>query len=432
MKQDSVTERPWETYSESRRRVLLAILFLVSLSNYIDRHIVSILIEPIKHEFGASDAQMGLLTGFAFAGVYAVFGIPIARWSDRGNRRLIIGTSVAVWSLAATLCGMAQSFAQLALSRAGVGVGEAGAIPPSQSLVADYFPPERRTSAIGILTSAATVAYIVVFTAGVALVDRYDWRTSFIILALPGFFIAALSLLGLSEPRQKSGRSVRHEPIKEAFLSLIRTPSYVFVVIAMTLYFVVAYGALTWFPAYMTRVLSWQLSDVGLTFALTKGLATLVGTLGGAYLTDRLGRNDQRWIARLPSLLLVGSFVFYMVSLASADQTMFFGASFIAATGIGAALPAMFSVLHLVCGGERRSMAVAIMFFFANFIGLGIGPLMTGLLSDEFTARYGVIGLRYALGVSMFAFIPSSIAMWICSRRLRCDLERMRIGAIKR
>jgi MFS family permease len=152
MNEKGADEQPaaWTLYSSKQRRGFLAILFLVSATSYLDRHIFSVLIEPIKAEFGASGTIMGLLSGFAFVALYATLGIPVARWADVGNRRTIITLSLIIWSVMTVLCGMAGAVWQMALARIGVGAGEAGAIPPSQSLIADCFPPERRATALAV------------------------------------------------------------------------------------------------------------------------------------------------------------------------------------------------------------------------------------------------------------------------------------------
>jgi MFS family permease len=153
--------KSWDLYSGRQRSAYLLVLFLVGTSNYVDRNIIGVLLEPIKREFGVSDTMLGLLSGLSFALFYATLGIPVARWADRGDRRFIITISLTVWSLMTVLCGMAQNFWQLALARVGVGMGEAGAIPPAQSLIADYYPPDRRAKAIGIYMMCSMAGYVI-------------------------------------------------------------------------------------------------------------------------------------------------------------------------------------------------------------------------------------------------------------------------------
>ena len=192
---------PWDLYSGKQRWVFLTVLFLVSTSNVVDRQIVTVLLEPIKAEFGVSDTMLGLLSGLAFALFYVTLGIPIARLADSKNRKLIVGTAITVWSIMTALCGAAQSFFQLALARVGVGAGEAGAVPPSQSLLADYFPPERRSLALAVFFLSAAAGNVLGLIVGGQVADAYGWRWTFVIFGLPGLLLALIVWVVLDEPR---------------------------------------------------------------------------------------------------------------------------------------------------------------------------------------------------------------------------------------
>jgi MFS family permease len=422
------TPRPvWELYRPAQRWGLLAILFLVSMSNYVDRQVMSVLIEPIKAEFQVSDAMMGLLTGFAFAAVYAVLGIPIARLADRGDRRLVITVSILIWSVMTMVCGFARSFTLLALSRTGVGIGEAGALPPAQSLIADYFPPQQRTRALSIFMLSATAGYLIAFAGGAQLAASHGWRMALIVLGAPGILLALITLVGLHEPRRLAGYSqpaaAAQEPLGKAIGALLRKPSYVLVNIAGVLYFFVAYGAVTWFPAYLGRVMHLKLTEVGGLYGVLAACGALFGTLGGGLITDFLAKRDVRWLARAPGLILMACAPLYVLALMSDQVMVFFALSFVGGVGLAASVPALFSVLHAICGSARRAMSVAILFFSANLLGLGFGPLVTGALSDMFTARLGPSGLRWALVGAILVLIPTGAALWASSRTLVEDME---------
>ncbi len=416
----------WTLYSARQRWGFLAILFLVSLSNYADRHVVSVLIEPIKTEFQVSDTAMGLLTGIAFAATYAILGIPVARLADRGDRRLVITASLAVWSVATIACGFAKSFPMLVLARLGVGVGEAGAIPPAQSLIVDYFPPDQRTRALAIFMSSASFGYLAAFVGGAAIAAAHGWRWAFIVLGLPGLLLCLLTWFGLAEPRRHAAIAVAatpQEPLKLALTLLAGKRSYVLTVVAMILYFMVAYGALTWIPAYLTRVLQVDLVRISIAYGAASMAAALVGTLLGGWVTDRIARRGNSALATVPGLTLLAVWPIYQAMLMVDDIALFLQLNFIGGLALGAAVPAMFSVIHLVCGSARRSMAVAVAFFFANLVGLGIGPVITGALSDAFTASFGPVGLRYALMVAMTMMLPAGLALCLAARSIESDAE---------
>jgi MFS family permease len=179
---DAAMTPSWTLYSSRQRWGLLAVLFLVSTSNYLDRNVISVLLEPIKQEFHVSDTMLGLLGGFCFSIFYAVFGMPVARWADRGNRRTVITLALAIWSLMTLCCGLAQTFVQLTIARIGVGAGEAGAIPPAQSLIADYFSPQQRATAIAIFPRLRRLAICWGSVSGATLRQsmaggwRFSWR----------------------------------------------------------------------------------------------------------------------------------------------------------------------------------------------------------------------------------------------------------------
>ena len=186
---------------ESQRyaRYVLFVLFVVYIFNFIDRQILSILIDPIKEDLGVSDTAMGFLTGLAFAVFYTVAGIPIARLADRGVRRTIIAVGLAVWSLMTALSGAAQSFVQLALARVGVGVGEAACSPPAHSLISDYFPPEKRATAISFYNSGISIGVMFGYLAGGWIVQFFNWRVAFLVVGLPGILMAVVIRLTIRE-----------------------------------------------------------------------------------------------------------------------------------------------------------------------------------------------------------------------------------------
>jgi len=421
------TARSWDLYSGRQRGVFLLVLFLVGTSNYVDRNIIGVLLEPIKQEFGVSDTMLGLLSGISFALFYATLGIPVARWADRGDRRFIITISLTVWSLMTVLCGMAQNFWQLALARVGVGMGEAGAIPPAQSLIADYYPPDRRSKAIGVYMMCSMAGYVIGLVAGGWIAQHYGWRAAFFIVGLPGLLLALTTRFLLAEPRhlpQFAIRAQSQEPVTATFRALFEKPSYRNVIGAMVLYFLMAYGALLFTASFMMRVHGLSVSEAGALFGGLSAAGAIVGNIGGGILTDHLAKRDIAWTARLPGWGLILALPLYEVAFMAPNLSIMAGALFLASIFLTGVIPPMFSALHAVCGTARRAMAVAIAFFFANLIGLGLGPVIAGSLSDWFAQDYGPAdGLRFALMTVMFTFIPSGILMLRAARTLCADME---------
>jgi predicted MFS family arabinose efflux permease len=421
------TAQPWNLYGERQRWGFLLVLFLVSTSNYVDRNIIGVLLEPIKREFQVSDTMLGLLTGFSFAIFYATLGIPVARWADRGDRKLILTVSLTIWSVMTALCGMAQSFWQLALARIGVGAGEAGALPPAQSLIADYYPPDRRGKALGVFMMSSMAGYVLGIVVGGQIAQYWGWRNAFLAVGLPGLALAVVTHLVLREPRRRpefAVSSADHEPLGVSIRALFAKRSFVDILIALVLYFMMAYGAFVFTVSFMIRVHGVSVGTASAIFGTLSSVTALIGSYLGGSVADRLAKKDIGWLARLPGWGLIVACPIYEVAfglptLVGTVIMLSIGGLFL--TG---AIPAMFAALHVVCGSKRRAMSVAVIFFFANLIGTGLGPIVTGRLSDSFAQTVGVgDGLRYAMMLVMLTFLPSGWFMLRAARGLARDAE---------
>ncbi len=419
--------KPWDLYPPRRRWSFLAVLFLVSTSNYVDRNIIGVLLEPIKREFGVSDTMLGLLTGFSFAVFYATLGIPVARWADRGDRKLILTVSLAAWSVMTALCGMAQSFVQLALARIGVGAGEAGALPPAQSLIADYYPPAERGKALGTFMMSSMAGYVLGVVVGGQIAQAYGWRAAFLVVGLPGLALAVITYLMLDEPRrlpQFAVAAAAVEPLRTSIKALAAKRSFVDITIAMVLYFLMAYGAFVFTVSYLIRSHGLSVGRASAIFGTVSTVTAVIGSLVGGALADRLARRNITWLARLPGWVLILAFPVYELAFSVRSLPMTVAVLAVGGSLLTGAIPSMFAALHAVCGSARRAMSVAVIFFFANLIGTGLGPIITGRLSDSFAASAGPAeGLRYAMMIVMVAFLPAGWFMLRAARNLERDQE---------
>lgn len=418
---------PWSLYSETQRRGFLFVLFLTGTSNYADRHVVGVLLEPIKADFGVSDTMLGLLTGLAFAVFYVTVGLPVAWLADRGNRKRIIVWSLAIWSIMTLLCGLAQNFWQLFFARVGVGAGEAGAVPPAQSLIADYYPVEKRAGALGIYMSSSTAGYVIGMILGGWIAQNYGWREAFIVIGTPGMLLAFVSRSTLKEPRLIPEYAVAREAFEAVHVSMGRLkakPSYRNIVYALVLYYLMAYGALVFTVSLMIRVHGLSVAEAGGLFGGLMALGAVVGYIGGGKIIDRLARRDADAIARLAGLLLLLSLPLYVGAFLLGNVTAMVMVLLLGSIVLAIAVLAIFSALHIVCGSKRRAMAVALAFFFANLVGLTAGPLITGALSDYLGAIYGPAdGLRYALILMCLTFVPAAAFMQRASKHIKVDAE---------
>ncbi|NDH39760.1 MAG: MFS transporter [Gammaproteobacteria bacterium] len=393
-------------YSAGYRWYVLCVLTLGYIFNFIDRQVMTILLEPIKAEFGATDTLMGLLTGLAFALFYATLGVPMARLADRWSRRNVLAISMAVWSGMTALCATATSFGQLALYRIGVGVGEAGGTPPSQSLLADIFPPAQRSLAQGVLASGTNIAVLVGLFGGALLADAYGWRNVFWIFGVPGVALAVLIRLTVREPVRETRVVEEDGSLWSAIQRISALPGFPAIALAVGMTAVSGYGLGVWSPSFMIRVHGLSLVDAGLYLGLIGVFGGILGTLLSAILVDRLAQQDARWQLRLPMIgVLISIPTQALFLLWPAEHVwmlgdrpfpvalvfMFFSAIF-ASFWIA---PSYAAVQNLV-PAHWRTQAAALLLFILNLLGMGLGPLVVGWLSDVY-GGLGDVSIHYAL-----------------------------------
>ena len=397
-------------FSPAVRNYALGVLVVVYTFNFIDRQILSILLEPIKQDLGLSDSALGMLTGFAFALFYATLGIPIARFADRSNRRNLIAWALAIWSAMTAVSGLAQNFWHLLLARIGVGVGEAGCSPPAHSMLADYFPTENRATALGIYSLGIPFGILFGFIAGGWLNEFFGWRVAFFIVGVPGLLLAILVRFTLREnPRgMAEGRVADEEQptIMETFRFLWSKRSFRHMAVGGGLTAFVGYGVITWVPSFLIRSYGMSTGDVGTYLGLILGIPGGIGIALGGYLADRYGARDTRWYLWIVSVALIAS------------TPLFFGV-YLSNTAFASL---MFLILPILLGNfyqattfsqtqglvslRMRSVAAAVLLFILNMIGLGAGPQAVGILSDILQPSYGDESLRYAL------LILSTVQIW--------------------
>ena len=408
---------------------VLALLSLTYVLNFIDRQILAMLIEPIKKEFGVSDTAMGLLSGFAFVVFYTIAGIPVARWADRGSRKAIITSALVIWSAMTAACGFARSFAQLAVARVLVGIGEAGGSPPAHSLIADYFPPRQRATALAIYAWGVYVGAALAFLAGGYLIQRYDWRMAFIIVGLPGIVLAILFGLTVKEPPRgwSEGRSAATTPpLGETLRHLATRRAFILIALASAVQSLSGYGVLTWGPTFLARVHAMSWNDIGVSLGSIIGVAGCLGTFVGGRMADRFGARDVRWYMRLPAIqsLLCVPFVAGFALMPTPELSLL---SFVPFYALGAMyLGPMFAVVQGLAPLRMRTLASAILLFVVNMVGLGLGPLAIGLLNDHVFAAHGAEAIRYSMLTMGIAGGGASLLFWRSSVVLGSELRQPR------
>ncbi|MEQ9449393.1 MAG: MFS transporter [Rhodospirillaceae bacterium] len=281
------------------RGYALGLLLLLYLSNYLDRQILAILLEPIKLDLGLSDAQLGFLSGIAFAIFFATLGIPIAMWADRTSRRNVVVVALAAWSGMTMLCGFAVNFWQLVLARIGVAVGEAGGAPPAHSMISDLYAPHERATAMAVYSLGAPFGIFCGFLIGGWVNVENGWRAAFFVVGAPGLLLALVIRFTLREPRRGAADGLQDTapapPLAEVLRFIWGQRSLVHMLAAATLTALAGYGAIIWQPVFLIRSFGLETDEVGLALALIIGIGGSIGTYFGGLMADRLGQRDARW-----------------------------------------------------------------------------------------------------------------------------------------
>jgi predicted MFS family arabinose efflux permease len=401
-------------------------LTVVYTFNFIDRQILVILQEPIKADLGLSDAQLGLLTGFSFALVYVTAGIPIAWLADRANRRNIVAASLAFWSLMTALSGLVQNYGQLLAARLGVGVGEAGGSPPSHSMISDYFPPSSRGTALSFYSMGIYIGVLFGFAAGGWIAENFGWRNAFFVIGIPGILYALAVLWVVKEPKRG-----QHDPagvpaqssLAETLAGLKGRPTFWYLSVGCAFTAFISYGNGNFMPSFLMRNHGMSLAEVGAILGLISGLSGATGTFLGGFLADRLATRDMRWYVWIPILGGLSSMIPAYYTLFGANTTLIVAAMIPSQILSALYLGPCIATCHNLVSPGMRAMASAILYFVLNLIGLGLGPLTVGILSDLFAEPFGEDNLRYAMATALTIGFLGIYFLWMGSRSLNRDLE---------
>ena len=407
--------------SESRgyRYLVLFALLLVYTLNYVDRQIIGILAQPIKAELELTDTALGVMGGLAFAIFYTTLGVPIARLADRANRKHIVAVALTLWSSFTVLCGFATGFWSLFLARLGVGVGEAGGTAPSWSMVADYFPPHQRARAMAVMTLAVPMGSAIGLFVGGFLAVHYGWRAAFIIVGLAGIVVAPLFILVVREPVRgglDEGPPSPPQPSLGAAFAILRGKrSFWLIALASSTGSMLTYGLQFWLPAFMQRSLGLDLSDTSRFLGALAMTAGVAGILLGGFLGDRLGQRDRRAYVRVPGVAMLFAFPLMLAALSVGNLWLVFILLMIP-QAIGLIWPApSIAVIQNLVPASMRATALAIYLLVANMVGLGLGTLVFGALSDSLAAAYGEASLRYAIIICTAVLYPLTSILFLAA-----------------
>jgi MFS family permease len=419
--------------ARAHRNYALAILFIVYIFNFIDRQIVNILQEDIKADLDLSDAQLGTMTGLAFALVYCTMGIPVARIADRTSRKGVMAAALAIWSGFTALCGLATNYWTLLLARMGVGLGEAGGSPPAHAMISDLYEKEKRGRALAIYSAGLYAGTLLGYYLGGWLSDALDWRQAFFVVGVPGLLFAGVVWATVREPvRGLSGTKPASEGVTflQSFAKLWSIKAFPYYAIATGAGTFVTYGLGNWMPSFLRRTYgtfneetgtyigSWGMpelqsalgfcqagaadcvtmsqTEVGLFYGTVSGVGGMIGTIYGGVFADRFGAKDRRWFLWVPMWgKFIGAPLFIAALLAPTPELsllLYFPAITLAAAYLGPSL----AITHHLVPASMRAMSSAVLFFILNILGLGTGPTVVGIVSDWINASAGALSVDYA------------------------------------
>lgn len=417
-------DNPYE--NKSARYYALVILTIVYAVNFIDRQLLAILQESVKADLLLTDWQLGLLSGFAFAVFYVSAGIPIARWADYSNRRNIVAGAVGLWSLMTAVSGFVQNFTQLLFARIGVGIGEAGGSPPSHSIISDIFPPEKRASALGFYSTGVNIGILFGFLLGGWLNEFFGWRVAFMVVGIPGIFLAIVVRFTVAEPirgmSENAPSANDSAPFGEVLALLWRRRTFRHMAFGAALNAFTGYSTASWTASFMIRSYDMSTGELGTWLAIITGACGAVGVFIGGIVADKLGARDARWYMWVPAIAGLIS-VPFMAGVYLVDHAyLALGLAVVPGLLHNVYLGSTIATTHSLVGLRMRALSSAILFLILNLIGMGLGPLFIGVLSDFLTPQHA----EHALKMAMLYVLPvvmawSTLHFFLAARTLPED-----------
>ena len=422
----------------ANRYGVLAILTIVYALNVLDRSILGVLLPQIKLDLAVNDTYLGVLTGAGFAVFYASLGIPIASLADRSSRKGIIAASLALFSVMTAVCGFAKTFTQLLVARIGVAIGEAGTSPPSFAIISDYFAQTERSKAMAIFTVGANVGILAGFTLGGLIATRYGWRAAFFIVGLPGLIMVAVVAAIVREPHRGLSDPLQARHLAQgsavgvgktlAFLWSQRSLRHLLFGVALTLF--VSSGVSAWLPSFLLRSHGVTTAKSGIAVGLSLGIGGIVGTLvGGGVLVDRLSRRDLRWPIWIVVIAMIFTFIGNSLVFIVPNGVLAMTAFIIPAILTTVWQAPTLAMTQGLAPVNMRATTGACYVLVANLIGLGLGPLTVGGLSDTYAyLGAGQDALRWALLSTVPVGLWAGVHFLLAARTLRADYAKAELS----
>ena len=414
----------------ARGRAVYALVMLTVIYslNFLDRTVITILIDPIKHDYHLSDKAMGFISGFGFVIFYSILAAPVARWADRGNRRSIITWGLVVWSGMTALAGIARNALELTLSRFGVGVGEAAGTAPSSSMISDLFAGGRRSTAMAVYQLGPVFGGFFGAFIGGWVNQYYGWHNAFLVAGVPGLLVAVIFRLTVKEPTRGSTEQkrvdARQQNLRETFRFMLGQRCYLVLLVGFCFTTFTQFGFGTWTAPFLGRIHHLSSKDIGTYIGTVRAGAGLVGTLIGGYLSDWAGRRNVRWrihISAICSMLACPGVLLFALS-----RSLFW--CIVGFTMVSAASPVhvgpIVAVSHSVVKVGMRAFATSVIYLISELLGLGLGPFLIGVFNDHYRLRLGVDVIRYSMSAAALTTLIGGLLFSLAARFLERDMAR--------
>lgn len=412
----------------SRARYGLCILTLIYAVGQLDRQVISLLLEGIKKDMHVSDTVLGLVSGFGFATLYAFSGVLVSRWADRGPRRAIIAGGLLLYSLMTALAGFSRTVVQLAASRVGVSIGESTGLAPSTAFISDSYPSEKRGRALAIFAGGSYLSTLVGFPIAGWISQHYGWRPAFMAAGVPGIVLALLLRFTVTDPprggTEAEGADTCVIPLRETLQFLARQRSILFLYLGSIFTGWTLFSMTIWEPTFLARVHHLTSLQIGAYTGPIRGIAAFSGSIVGGFVADRVGRRSHQLKLLVPVLGYVLACPSMLVFLFTSSLRLMFSVMAVNYFLIAFPTGAMWATLQSVAKIRMRALASALLLAFANLVGLGIGPLVTGMLNDHLEATMGREAIRYSLIVPCLTSAIGGILMAVAA--FSVEKDRMR------
>ena len=427
----------------SYRRYALSLMLGIYVLNFLDRQVINILAEPIKRDLTLADWQIGMMSGLAFALFYTVLGVPIARFAETRNRPQIIAGALTIWSGFTALCGVAQNFVQLCLFRIGVGVGEAGCTPPAHSLITDYVPREKRASALAFYSMGVPLGSLIGMAMGGVIADAYGWRVAFLVAGLPGVVFALVTFFTLKETRSRLkadgvAASAAQPRFGQAMKHLAGKRTFWLLALAAALKSFISYGQAPFVASFFLRnhpdqvaalAASFNLQSVGflgLALGIISGICGAISSILGGWIADKTAAGDVRNSVLAPGLAVLVSVPVFIFALQVSDARLALAILIIPYLLNYFWYGPVYGTTQGIVPPNMRATAAAVLLLVINLIGLGLGPLAVGLLSDYVAVglKMGPAdGIRWALILASCFGVLSAGLFWMARKTIAQDME---------